>query len=81
MWDDTPLKTSQFVALLPSVTTQQLRDVEMKLLNALDFRTTVKPREYAANYFELRDLFAQICGPDLRSKFIFFQKFIKIILF
>jgi len=67
MWDDNCLHTSSFVSILPSVSKQQLKDVELKFLSLLNFYTHVKSSTYAKNYFDLRSLFVEIMGTDLRS--------------
>ncbi len=64
VWDDNPLKTSSFICILPSVTKEQLRDLERKALALIEFVTGVKPSLYAKYYFELRQLFADITGND-----------------
>mmetsp|Transcript_26305 Transcript_26305/g.37625 ORF Transcript_26305/g.37625 Transcript_26305/m.37625 type:complete len:418 (-) Transcript_26305:316-1569(-) len=65
MWDDNCLHTSSFASILPSVSKQQLKDVELKFLSLLNFYTHVKSSTYAKNYFDLRSLFAAIMGTDL----------------
>jgi hypothetical protein len=66
VWDDVPLKTSSFVQILPNVTKERLRKLEMKTFSMLDYSTTVKPSVYAKYYFELRQLFTEISGGDPR---------------
>ena len=39
MWDDTPLKTSAFVHILPSFSKQLLRSLELNALTILQFST------------------------------------------
>jgi hypothetical protein len=39
MWDDTPLKTSAFVQILPSFSKQLLRQLELNALTVLQFST------------------------------------------
>jgi hypothetical protein len=58
MWDDRPLRTSAFVGMLPVMTKQQFRDLELKALNLIQFSTSVKPSLYAKYYFALRSLFS-----------------------
>jgi hypothetical protein len=62
VWDDHHLKTSSFVRILPNVTKEQLKDIEMLAFSLLDFNTIVKPSVYAKYYFELRQLFKDIVG-------------------
>mmetsp|Transcript_7260 Transcript_7260/g.7343 ORF Transcript_7260/g.7343 Transcript_7260/m.7343 type:complete len:481 (-) Transcript_7260:770-2212(-) len=62
MWDDSPLKTSAFVQILPYFSKQLLRNLELKSLTILQFSTGVKPSLYAKYYFELRSLFREITG-------------------
>lgn len=64
VWDDNPLRTSQFNIILPSVTKTNLRDLERKTLCLIEFSTNVKPSLYAKYYFELRTLFTDITGND-----------------
>lgn len=64
VWDDNPLKTSSFINILPSVSKEQLRDLERKALALIEFVTGVKPSLYAKYYFELRQLFCDITGND-----------------
>lgn len=64
VWDDNPLKTSSFVNILPNVSKEQLRDLERRALALIEFVTGVKPSLYAKYYFELRQLFTDITGPD-----------------
>lgn len=64
VWDDNPLRTSQFNVILPAVGKSLLRDLERKTLNMIEFSTNVKPSLYAKYYFELRTLFTDITGND-----------------
>ena len=66
VWDDVPVRTSAFAAILPNVTKEHLRKMEMKAFSLLDFCTSVKPSVYAKYYFELRQLFFEISGGDPR---------------
>ena len=59
MWDDRSFKTSAFVKILPGVTKHQLRDMEWKLLDILNFDLGVKPSLYASYYFEMRSMYAE----------------------
>lgn len=66
VWDDIPVRTSAFASILPNLTKDHLRKMEMKAFSLLDFCTTVKPSVYAKYYFELRQLFFEISGGDPR---------------
>jgi hypothetical protein len=66
VWDDIPLRTSSFVSILPGLRKEDLRKMEMEAFQLLDFNTTVKPSVYAKYYFELRELFHDICDGDSR---------------
>jgi hypothetical protein len=66
VWDDIPLRTSAFATILPGVTKEDLRKMEMEAFRLLDYNTTVKPSVYAQYYFELRQLFHEISGGDVR---------------
>ena len=66
VWDDVPVRTSAFASILPNVTKDNLRKMELKAFSLLDFCTTVKPSVYAKYYFELRQLFFEISGGDPR---------------
>ncbi len=66
VWDDVPLKTSSFASILPGVTKDTLRQLEMRAFNLLDYNTSVKLSVYAKYYFELRQLFKEIAGCDTR---------------
>jgi hypothetical protein len=60
MWDDTSIKTSEYVKLLPGCIKQDLRHRELTLLRLLRFTVSVKSSVYARYYYELRDLFIKI---------------------
>lgn len=66
VWDDQPLKTSSFTRILPGTTKEQLKDLELRAFQLLDYNTTVKPSVYAKYYFELRHLFKEIVGANPR---------------
>lgn len=60
MWDDTSIKTSEYVKLLPGCIKQDLSHRELTLLRLLRFNVSVKASVYARYYYELRDLFIKI---------------------
>ena len=62
VWDDQPLRTSSFATILPGISKTQLRTMEFKILNILQFNTGVPPSMYARYYFELRTLFDEVIG-------------------
>lgn len=62
VWDDQPVRTSGFARLIPEVTTRDLRELEFKTLNLLQFLTGVKPSLYARYYFQLREMYVDIAG-------------------
>lgn len=64
VWDDIPLRTSAFTAILPGVSKTQLRDLESTVFRLLDYRTGVKPSVYAQYYFELREIFNMLGGEE-----------------
>jgi hypothetical protein len=56
VFHDKPLRTSYFENIIPSVDKHKLRELELKVLNILDFNTNVKSSLYAKYYFDLRQL-------------------------
>lgn len=62
VWDDTPLRTSSFLSILPNVTKEVLRELEIKIFELLNFCTGVRPSVYASYYFDLRDIYQCITG-------------------
>ena len=48
--------------ILPGVEKIKIRDMEWRLLELLDFNTSIKPSLYAKYYFDLRQLFFDIVG-------------------
>lgn len=62
MWNDHTVRTSAFVHLVPPLSKTDLRNLESKALQLIDFSTGVKPSLYAKYYFELRQLFTTIMG-------------------
>lgn len=62
MWDDYPMKTSNFASFLPGILRQTLLEAEVKALNLLQFNTGVVPSLYAKYYFELRQLYVEVVG-------------------
>jgi hypothetical protein len=64
VWDDRPLRTSDFVRLLPDIDSKILRELEFQTLTMLKYITGVKPSLYAKYYFELRTLYSDIMGSN-----------------
>jgi hypothetical protein len=64
VWDDRPLRTSDFVRLLPDIDSKILRELEFQTLTMLKYITGVKPSLYAKYYFELRQLYSDIMGSN-----------------
>jgi hypothetical protein len=64
VWDDRPLRTSDFVRLLPDIDSKILRELEYQTLTMLKYITGVKPSLYAKYYFELRTLYSDIMGSN-----------------
>jgi hypothetical protein len=64
VWDDRPLRTSDFVRLLPDIDSKILRELEYQALTMLKYITGVKPSLYAKYYFELRQLYSDIMGSN-----------------
>lgn len=67
VWDDRPMKTSNFAQFLPGVSKEQLRALELRAFTLLDYNAQVKPSVYAKYYFELRALFCDMAGGDPRN--------------
>lgn len=61
-WDDQPLRTSSFHHLIPNISKEVLRDLEMEMLEGLEFNAFVKPELYYQYFFELKQLFQDITG-------------------
>ena len=68
-WDDTSIRTSSFVTILPGITKSQLKDNELCVFSLLDYTGSVKPSLYAKFFFELRAIFCAITG-DFRNESI-----------
>lgn len=64
VWDDRPLRTSDFVRILPDIDSKILRELEFQTLTMLKYITGVKPSLYAKYYFELRQLYSDISGSN-----------------
>lgn len=64
VWDDRPLRTSDFVRFLPDIDSKILRELEFQTLTMLKYITGVKPSLYAKYYFELRTLYSDILGSN-----------------
>jgi len=62
IWDDSSIKTCEFVKLLPSMNRKLLRELELRVLHLLRYKVTVKPSIYAKYYFGLRKNFTDISG-------------------
>jgi hypothetical protein len=62
MWNDNGLRTSSFAGLVPPISRTDLRILESRVLQLLDYSIGVKPSLYAKYYFELRLLFTTIMG-------------------
>ena len=60
VWDDYEFKSTKFLALIPSASKSQVARAERKFLSLIRWHTTLKPSEYALNYFELRKTFRDI---------------------
>ncbi len=65
VWDDSALKTSSFVNILPLITRHQLKCAELSFITVINYNTRVSPSLYAKYYFELRSLHAEICGAKM----------------
>jgi hypothetical protein len=65
VWDDSALKTSSFVNILPLITRHQLKCAELSFITLINYNTRVSPSLYAKYYFELRSLHAEICGAKM----------------
>jgi hypothetical protein len=62
VWDDKPLKTSSFCAMIPDLKREDVIAAEMRVFSLLDYSTTVRPSVYAKYFFELHELFKEITG-------------------
>lgn len=62
VWDDSSLRTSSFASILPGVSKSELKALELKIFQLLNYATSVKPSIYARFYFELREIFKSITG-------------------
>jgi hypothetical protein len=60
--DDISVRTSSFCEILPGVTKQQLKAIELRVFELLDYTGRVKPAVYAKFYYELRAIFESITG-------------------
>lgn len=62
IWDDTSIKASEFIKLLPPIDVPRLRKLEVRALTLIRYRIIVNPSLYAEYYFELRKIFTEITG-------------------
>ena len=61
-WEPIPVRTSSFASILPSMSKELLRSLELKLLDHLGFNTTMEPEMYEHYCQELRALFYTVCS-------------------
>jgi hypothetical protein len=62
VWNDKPMRTSDFSNILPSVDKHVLRQLECQVLFLLDFSTNVSASLYTMYYFDLRQLHITGCN-------------------
>lgn len=62
MWYDVPIKNSVFATMVPPLDKSDLRRLEGRVLQLLEYSIGVKPSLYVKYYFELRQLFTTILG-------------------
>lgn len=60
--DDVCVRTSSFCEILPGVSRQQLKAVELCVFELMDYCGRIKPSVYAQFFFELRMIFEAITG-------------------
>ena len=61
-WEPIPVRTSSFASILPSMSKELLRSLELKLLDHLGFNTTMEPEMYEHYCQELKALFYTVRG-------------------
>lgn len=67
VWDDQPLRTSQFSEILTNIPRSRLRDLESTLLQQISFTTYVKPELYFKYHYELDLLMLDITGSQFTN--------------
>lgn len=56
VWDDVCLTTFDFSFIYPFFDNEELKNLESKFLNLLQFKVHVTTKLYAKYYYELRDM-------------------------